>query len=66
MFRHALDVDRVSAIDYGTGDESYKADWMDERRMLWRLTAYDPRTLQGLVGIARARASKLARRLRSR
>ena len=25
MFRHVLDSDRVAAIDYGTGDESYKA-----------------------------------------
>lgn len=66
MFRHVLDEDRVSAIDYGTGDEPYKAEWMDERRMLWRITAYDPRRLAGLAGAARAKASNLARRLRSR
>lgn len=65
MFRHVLDEDRVSVIDYGTGDEPYKADWMDERRQLWRLTAYDPRSLTGLKGVLRAKASELARRLRS-
>ena len=32
MFRRALDVDRVAAIDYGTGDDPYKRDWMAERR----------------------------------
>lgn len=65
MFRHALDEDRVSVIDYGTGDEPYKAEWMGERRQLWRFTAYDPRSLTGLKGVLRAKASNLARRLRS-
>jgi CelD/BcsL family acetyltransferase involved in cellulose biosynthesis len=66
MFRHVLDRDRVSMIDYGLGDEPYKADWMGERRTLWRLTAHDPRRLAGLAGVLRAKASNLARRLRSR
>ncbi len=66
MFRHAIDRDRVRVIDYGTGDEPYKADWMDEKRLLWRLVAHDPRRLKGLAGLVRARASRLVRRLRSR
>ena len=41
MFRHALDKDRVRRIDYGTGDEPYKADWMAEKR-----TAIPPVRLQ--------------------
>lgn len=66
MFRHALDEDRVKRIDYGTGDEAYKADWMDDRRMLWRLRAFNPGRLRGLAAAARAAASDLAARLRSR
>ncbi len=66
MFRHALDKDQVRVIDYGTGDEPYKADWMGERRMLWRLAAHNPHRLKGLMGALRARVSNLARRLRSR
>lgn len=66
MFRHVLDRDRVTAIDYGTGDEPYKADWMEEKRTLWQLSAYNKRTLKGLVGAARAWASALAARRRSR
>lgn len=54
MFRHALDRDRVSRIDYGNGDEPYKADWMDERRTLRQLRAFNPRTVRGLVGAAKA------------
>lgn len=66
MFRFALDEDRVKRIDYGTGDEAYKADWMGQRRMLWRLRAFNPARLSGLAGAARAAASDLAARLRSR
>jgi hypothetical protein len=66
MFRHVLDRDRVERIDYGTGDEPYKADWMDEKRTLWRLTAYNRRTLRGLAGAARQAASSLVRRRRTR
>jgi hypothetical protein len=66
MFRHVLDEDRVHLIDYGTGDERYKADWMEERRSLWRLTAFNPRSLKGLVGAAKTAASALVGRVRSR
>jgi hypothetical protein len=66
MFRRALDEDRVRAIDYGTGDDAYKKDWMAERRVLWRIEAYNPKTLRGLAGAARAAASALVRRARSR
>ena len=66
MFRHALDKDRVRRIDYGNGDETYKADWMEEKRQLFRLSAFNPRTVKGLLGAARAKASSLAARRRSR
>jgi hypothetical protein len=66
MFRAALDEDRVSRIDYGTGDDGYKRDWMGERATLWRLEAYNPASVAGLLGAARAGLSALVRRLRSR
>ena len=61
MFRRAIDGDRVRAIDYGTGDDAYKRDWMDERRPLWRLQAFNPATLRGLTASARALAGRLRR-----
>jgi hypothetical protein len=61
MFRRALDQDRVRVIDYGTGDDAYKRDWMEERRPLWRLQAWNPGTLHGLAGSARALAGRLRR-----
>jgi hypothetical protein len=66
MFRAALDQDRVSRIDYGTGDDGYKRDWMGERATLWRLEAYNLASPRGLAGAARAKLSALVRRARSR
>ena len=59
MFRRAIDQERVRVIDYGTGDDAYKRDWMEERRPLWRLQAFNPATLKGLAGAARALAGRL-------
>ncbi|RHW18698.1 GNAT family N-acetyltransferase [Sphingomonas gilva] len=58
MFRHVLTHDRPATIDYGTGDDAYKADWMDERRMLMRVEAWNPRTVGGVARAAKARLLK--------
>jgi hypothetical protein len=65
MFRHVIDRDRPSLIDFGTGDDAYKADWMDERRPLFRVAAFNPFTAAGIAGAGRAVAAKLVRRARS-
>lgn len=66
MFRSALDEDRVARIDYGTGDDGYKRDWMGERATLWRIEAFNPASPRGLLAAARAGASALVHRARSR
>ncbi|MFL6843805.1 MAG: GNAT family N-acetyltransferase [Allosphingosinicella sp.] len=66
MFRAALDEDRVARIDYGTGDDGYKRDWMEERATLWRIEAFNPTKPAGLAGAARSALSALVRRRRSR
>ena len=63
MFRHAIAQDRVDRIDFGTGDDAYKADWTDTARPLLRLRLWNARTVRGLLGAARDNASVLARRL---
>ena len=42
MFAMAFDQDRVGLIDFGTGDDGYKRDWMDEIRPRYRLDAVYP------------------------
>ncbi len=59
MFAHVIDRDRPRIIDFGTGDDPYKADWMDEKRPLYRLTLHDPRSLTGLAAAVRARLAGL-------
>jgi hypothetical protein len=54
MFEHVLTRDRPALIDYGTGDDAYKAEWMDERRSLRRMDAWNPLRLGGLARAARA------------
>ena len=65
MFRHALDVDRVNGIDFGLGDDAYKADWVDHSRPMYRLVAYDLLSPHGLWRAGRDAAAKLVRRARS-
>lgn len=53
MMEYALDVDKVSEVDYLTGDDSYKKDWMSHRRERWGLLAINPYTPRGALAIAR-------------
>jgi hypothetical protein len=53
LMQHAIDVDRVTQVDYLTGDDAYKKDWMSARRERWGILALNPRTLRGAVAIAR-------------
>lgn len=64
MFRHVLTEDRPALIDYGNGDEPYKAEWMTRRRLLRRLTLFNRRSLGGVAGAARSAAATLMRRVR--
>jgi len=62
MFRAAIEDDHVHRIDFGLGDEPYKADWMDTSRPIYRIDAYRLASLRGMAGIGREVASRLARR----
>ena len=39
LMRHVLDVDRAAVVDYLTGDDAYKRDWMSHRRERVGVTA---------------------------
>jgi hypothetical protein len=65
MFRHVIERDRPMLIDFGTGDDAYKADWMDEKRPLYRLDLYNLASPVGLASAAKAAAGALVRRLRN-
>lgn len=62
MFRHVLTHDRPDLIDYGNGDEGYKAEWMDERRVRKRLRLFNPYSLSGLTAGTATAVHALLRR----
>ena len=42
LFRHVIEVDRVKHVDFGTGNDAYKRDWMNRHDPLWRIEAFNP------------------------
>ena len=62
MFAHAIDRDRVGMIDFGTGDDRYKRDWMEQVRRRYRLDMFRPAHPANWPAIVRAFAGNLARR----
>jgi hypothetical protein len=59
MFERAIDGDRVRLIDYGTGDNGYKTDWMEQRIPLHRIDAFNPRFASAWLPAARTAISAL-------
>ena len=59
MFAHAIDQDRVATIDYGTGDNDYKREWMDERIPLHQIDLFNPRRASSWIPAARTCISAL-------
>ena len=63
LFAHTIDRDQVALIDFGTGDDPYKRDWMEQTRPRYRLEILRPRHPANWPFIARAFASRLAGRV---
>ena len=42
LFAHAIERDRAQTIDFGTGDDAYKRDWMEDVRPMLRLDMHRP------------------------
>jgi hypothetical protein len=53
LMEYVIDVDKVKEVDYLTGDDLYKRDWMSHRRERWGIMVFNPKTLNGAINIAR-------------
>ena len=62
LFEHVIDVDGVEMVDFGTGDDPYKRDWMEDVRTRWRLTCVRPENPRNWPFIAKAAVRKLVSR----
>lgn len=60
LFRQVIDRDRVALIDFGTGDDAYKRDWMESQRPRYRLTMLRPGAPANWPLLARRTLARLA------
>ena len=63
LMQHVIDVDKVSIVDYLTGDDAYKRDWMSDRRERWGIVAFNPRTPRGAFAAMRHLCARAAKRV---
>lgn len=60
LLEHVIDGDRVQLVDFGTGDDAYKRDWMEEIRPRYRIEAFRPMWPGSWPAIVRKVARRLA------
>lgn len=66
LFRHAIDTDGVDLVDFGTGDDPYKRDWMNEVRPRYRIEAFMPFAPANAPILLRRTLQRLAARIKRR
>lgn len=69
LMRHVIDTDKVREVDYLTGDDAYKRDWMSASRERCGIVAFNLRSPRGLAAAALhlggGRIKAVLRRLRA-
>jgi hypothetical protein len=50
MMEFVIDIDKVNIVDFLTGDDKYKEDWMNNKQDRYGVILFNPTTLFGLVG----------------
>ncbi len=66
LMRHVIDKDRVKVVDFLSGDDAYKKEWMSHRRMRVAICIYNPLTFSGFrrmcFGLAKSIMKKMIRK----
>jgi hypothetical protein len=62
LMEHVIDIDRVSKIDYLSGDDDYKRNWMSHRSERWGILAFNPTRVKGLAHALRHIGGRFAKR----
>jgi hypothetical protein len=65
LVEHVIDKDSVSRIDYLSGDDDYKTDWMSVRRERHGVAAYNPCTLRGSAVLVMHTLNALIKKIRA-
>lgn len=66
MMESALSEDGVHEFDYGVGSEPYKKEWMEDKRVLIGVEAFNRATLLGQIGALRRAIGKFLKSLKRR
>lgn len=61
LFRHVIDEDRAHTVDFGTGNDPYKRDWMEAQRPRFALQFYRPAAVGHWPALARLAARRMLR-----
>lgn len=61
LFQHVIDIDKVNEIDFGTGADGYKRDWMEDMRLRYRIDLFWPNHIANWPLIARAQLRQMRR-----
>lgn len=65
LFEHCLDVDKVQCIDFLSGNDEYKKQWMSDYRQRVGIEIINPQSIHGCLLRARRMMGRLKRRNRS-
>tara|TARA_R110002073_G_scaffold56029_6_gene143059 strand:+ start:1221 stop:2294 length:1074 start_codon:yes stop_codon:yes gene_type:complete len=49
LMEYVINVDKVTKIDFLSGDDTYKKDWMSHREECWGLQITNPRRISGFI-----------------
>lgn len=63
LLEYAIDEDKVTKVDFLSGDDTYKKDWMTHREERWGLQIANPKTAYGLLQTCKNRLSPYLNRL---
>ena len=62
LMEYVINVDKVRQVDYLTGDDDYKKDWMSARRERWGILVFNPQSSKGLMQAIRHIAGREVKR----
>lgn len=62
LFQHVIDIDKVEEVDFGTGNDAYKREWMEEMRLRYRLDMFWPNHVANWPLIARVHLRQMRHR----
>ena len=63
LMQHVMEQDGVGTVDYLSGDDAYKKDWMSTRRERYGIAGYNNKSLRGAAQLVVQKLSAFARRL---